>query len=63
MVATGSGNIQVTYSDASGTRRDVVLGPVVTSMLSLGATDPRQRYYVGYQGGQPLRENDKNRTA
>ena len=58
MTAAGAGNLQITYSDASGTRRDVVLGPVRTEIIALGSTDPRQRYYVGYQGGQPLREND-----
>lgn len=58
MTATGAGAYQLAYSDASGTRIDVVFGPVRSEALSV-STDPRQQLVVPYQAGQPLRENDK----
>ena len=58
MSSTSAGSVQLIYSDASGTRRDVVYGPMRTEKLAV-ATDPRQQLIVPYLSGSPLRENDK----
>ena len=57
-MAVTEGNLQITWSDASESRRDVMFGPVRTEVLDV-STDIRQQLYVPFINNRFLTEDSK----